>query len=313
VTDLDAGDTGGAAPEATSTRTVVIAVLANLLVTLAKGFAAVLTGSAALAAETAHSVADTCNEIFLYVGVRRGGQPADEMHPFGYGQARYFWSLLAAVGVFVIGGLLAIYEGVRALTHGEALTDLPVGIAVVLVSAVLEGFSWRTARQELRAEAAVRHLSLADHVSTSSNATPTTVFYEDTAALIGLALALGALILHAMTGSAVPDGIASLLIGGLLIVASIMLAKRNAALLIDESAPADVRAQLRERAVRESWVRDVTELIAVRIGPGQLLVIVHVIPEAGVDVVAGVAHLSSVLMSIRAVVRVEVTPVGMGS
>jgi cation diffusion facilitator family transporter len=296
-------------PGVASVRTVIVAVAANLLVAVAKGVAALLTGSAALTAETAHSIADTCNEIFLYVGVRRGRRAPDEQHPFGYGQARYFWSLLAAVGIFVIGGLVAIYDGIHSLTHPEPLTDVPIGIAVILVSAVLEGMSWRTARSELRAEAASRHRDLADHIATSSNPTPTTVFFEDTAALIGLALALTALLLHMVTGSAIPDGIASLLIGVLLIVASYVLARRNAALLIDESAPADVRDRLRAVVAAEPWVADVPDLTAVRIGPGQLLLLVDVVPVDGADIVAGIDNLRTALLAMPVVSRVEITPV----
>lgn len=311
MTELGAGDDQRPDPGEASARTVVIAVLANLLVALAKAAAAVLTGSAALAAETAHSVADTCNEVLLYIGVRHGRRPPDELHPFGYGQARYFWSLLAAVGVFVIGGLLAIYEGVHTLQHPEPLTDVPVGIAVILVSAVLEGISWRTARRELRAEAAARQLGLAESVATSSNPTPTTVFVEDTAALVGLALALVALGLHAVTGSAVPDGVASLLIGALLITVSVLLARRSAALLIDESAPADARDRLRDLVASQPWVQRVAQVVAVRIGPSQLLVIVHVVPQPGTDadaLVENIAELRRRLLALPVVSQAEVTP-----
>jgi cation diffusion facilitator family transporter len=99
--------------EDASLRTVVVAVAANLLVAVAKAVAALLTGSAAMLAETTHSVADTLNEALLWVGVRRGARPADERHPFGYGQARYTWSLLAAVGIFVVGGVFAIADGIQ--------------------------------------------------------------------------------------------------------------------------------------------------------------------------------------------------------
>jgi cation diffusion facilitator family transporter len=130
--------------EDASLRTVVVAVAANLLVAVAKAVAALLTGSAAMLAETAHSIADTLNELLLYVGVRRGARPADERHPFGYGQGRYTWSLLAAVGIFVVGGLFAIADGVQILRRPEPVTNVPVGVAVLLVSAGLEGLSWRT-------------------------------------------------------------------------------------------------------------------------------------------------------------------------
>jgi cation diffusion facilitator family transporter len=148
--------------EDASLRTVVIAVAANLLVAVAKAVAALLTGSAAMFAETTHSIADTLNEVLLYVGVRRGARPADERHPFGYGQARYTWSLLAAVGIFVVGGLFAIADGIQAIRHPEPVTNVAVGVAVLLVSAGLEGLSWRTARRQLRAEAAARHLDLGE-------------------------------------------------------------------------------------------------------------------------------------------------------
>jgi cation diffusion facilitator family transporter len=296
-----------------SVRTVVVAVAANLLVAVAKGVAAALTGSAAMLAETTHSIADTCNEVLLYVGVRRGMRPADDRHPLGYGQARYYWSLLAAVGIFVIGGLLAIVDGVQSLRHPEPLTNVGVGVAVLLVSAGLEGWSWRTAHRQLRAEATARHLDLGEHIATSSDPTPTTVFLEDSAALVGLALALAALLLHLITGSAVWDGAASLLIGLLLIGVAFVLMRRNGALLIDEAAPADVREGLRQVVAQEPWVAEVAELTAVYIGPRHLLVLAHVVPVEGADLTASVGRLRRRLLSLPAVAVVEVTPVERGS
>jgi len=296
-------------PAETSIRTVLVAVATNLLVTVAKAVAAVLTGSAAMAAETAHSIADTCNEVLLYIGVRRGGKAPDQQHPLGYGQARYFWALLAAVGVFIIGGVAAIYDGVQSLRHPEKLSSVPLGVAVLVVSAAMEGYSWRTARRELREEADARHLDLAEHIATSSNPTPTTVFVEDTAALIGLALAFVALILHLVTGSAVPDGIASLLIGVLLIVASFLLMRRNAALLIDESAPTDVVDRLRATVAAHPWVVEVDDLVAVRIGPNELLVLVRIVPEASCDLLFEIATMRRALTDLPVVSRVEITPV----
>jgi cation diffusion facilitator family transporter len=288
--------------EDASVRTVVVAVAANLLTAVAKGVAAVLTGSAAMLAETTHSVADTANEVLLYVGVRHGARPADDRHPLGYGQARYFWSLLAAVGIFVIGGLLAIADGIQSLRHPEPLTNVGVGVAVLLISAGLEGLSWRTAHRQLRAEANARHLDLGEYMAVSSDPTPTTVFLEDSAALVGLALAL-------VTGSAVWDGAASLLIGLLLIVVAFVLMRRSGALLIDEAAPAEIRERLREGVAAEPWVAEVAELTAVYVGPRQLLVLAHVVPVQGADLVGGVGGLRRRLLSLPAVAAVEITPV----
>ena len=295
--------------EDASVRTVVVAVAANLLVAVAKGVAAVVTGSAAMLAETTHSVADTLNEVLLYVGVRRGARPADERHPFGYGQARYAWSLLAAVGIFVVGGLFAIADGVQTLRHPEPVTNVPVGVAVLLVSAGLEGLSWRTAHRQLRAGAAARRLDLGRYLAVSSDPTPTAVFLEDSAALVGIALALAALVLHIMTGSAVWDGAASLLIGLLLIVVAYVLMRRNGALLIDEAAPAEVREWLRQAVAQEPWVAEVAELTAVYLGPRQLLVLTHVVPVDGADLIASVGRLRRRLLAVPAIAGVEITPV----
>jgi cation diffusion facilitator family transporter len=254
-------------------------------------------------------VADTCNEALLYVGVRHGARPADDRHPFGYGQARYFWSLLAAVGIFVVGGLFAINDGVQTLRHPEPVTSVPVGVAVLLVSAALEGLSWRTARRQLRADATARHLDVGEYVATSSDPTAMAVFLEDSAALIGLALALAALLLHVVTGSAVWDGAASLLIGLLLIVVAYLLMRRNGALLIDEAAPADVRERLRQAVAREPWVAEVAELTAVYIGPKQLLVLAHIVPVDGTDLTASVGRLRRRLLAVPAIAAVEITPV----
>jgi len=294
--------------EDASLRTVVIAAAANLLIAVAKGVAALVTGSAAMLAETTHSIADTGNEVLLYVGVRSGARPADERHPLGHGQVRYTWSLLAAVGIFVVGGLFAIADGVQTLRRPEPVTNVPVGVAVLLVSAALEGLSWRTARRQLR-EAAARQLDLGEYLVTSSDPTPAAVFLEDSAALVGIALALAALVLHITTGSAVWDGAASVLIGLLLIVVAYLLMRRNLALLIDEAAPADICERLRQAVAAEPWVAEVAELTAVYIGPRQLLVLAHVVPVVGTELTASIGRLRRRLLAVPAIAVVEITPV----
>ena len=296
-------------PDDASLRTVVVAVAANLLVAVAKGVAALLTGSAAMLAETTHSIADTFNEVLLYVGVRSGARPADERHPFAYGKAGYIWSLLAAVGIFVVGGLFAIAVGVQTLRRPEPVTNVAVGVAVLLISAGLEATSWRRARRQLRSEAAARHLDLGEYLVTSSDPTPTAVFLEDSAALVGIALALAALVLHITTGSALWDGAASLLIGLLLMVVAYLLMRRNLALLIDEAAPADIRERLRQAVAREPWVAEVAELTAVYIGPRHLLVLAHIVPVEGADLPANIGRLRRRLLAVPAISAAEITPI----
>jgi cation diffusion facilitator family transporter len=296
-------------PENASLRTVVVAVVANLLIAVAKGVAALLTGSAAMLAETTHSIADTFNEVLLYVGVRSGARPPDERHPFAYGKAGYIWSLLAAVGIFVVGGLFAITVGVQTLRRPEPVTNVAAGVAVLLVSAGLEATSWRRARRQLRSEAAARHLDLGEYLVTSSDPTPTAVFLEDSAALVGIALALAALVLHITTGSALWDGAASLLIGLLLIAVAVVLMRRNLALLIDEAAPADIRERLRQAVAAEAWVAEVAEVTAVYIGPRQLLVLAHVVPVDSADLPANIGRLRRRLLAVPAIAAVEITPI----
>jgi cation diffusion facilitator family transporter len=262
-----------------SFRTVLVAVGINLAISVAKGIAAALTGSAALWAETLHSVADTGNEVLLFVGVRRSDRPADARHPFGYGQERWFWAFLAALGIFVVGGVLSIIEGIRSLLDPAPLESLAVGVAVLVVSIVLEAISWRTARNQLRAEARARHRSMAEQLRLASDPTAITVFLEDTAAIVGLLLALAALGLHAWTGSAVWDAGASMLIGLLLIGVAYLVARRSKGLLIDQSAPEDVVDRLRERIGGEDWVDEIVSLTAVYVGPGSLLVTARVRPN----------------------------------
>ena len=296
-------------PDDASLRTVVVAVAANLLVAVAKAIAALLTGSAAMLAETTHSIADTFNEVLLYVGVRSGARPADERHPFAYGKAGYIWSLLAAVGIFVVGGLFAIAVGVQTLRRPEPVTNVAVGVAVLLISAGLEATSWRRARRQLRSEAAARHLDLGEYLVTSSDPTPTAVFLEDSAALVGIALALAALVLHLTTGSALWDGAASLLIGLLLIAVAVVLMRRNLALLTDEAAPADIRERLRMAVAREPWVAEVAELTAVYIGPRHLLVLAHVVPVDGADLPGNIGRLRRRLLAVPAIAAAEITPI----
>jgi len=262
---------GGSAGE--SRRTVLTAVAANFLLAVAKGVAALFTGSAALWAECAHSIADTGNEVLLFVGLTRSTKQKDPEHPFGYGRERFLWGFLASLGIFLIGGVLSIVEGVHSLLNPEPLTTPWVGIGVLVVATVFEGYSWIVARRQLRSDARRSRRSVIEHLSRSSDPSATTVYLEDSAALIGIALAFVALLLHLITGSAVWDAAASILIGLLLIAVAIVLAHRSKELLVDESAPADVVDPIRAALGRPAWVAEVHAVDAIFVGPSRLLVI----------------------------------------
>jgi cation diffusion facilitator family transporter len=182
-----------AAPESATKRTVLIAGAANLFVAVIKGGAGVLTGSSAMLAEAAHSVADTLNQAFLLTSLRTGSKPADADHPFGYGQERYFWSLLAAFGIFIAGAGFSFFEGALAFTRTESSRDVIVAYVVLAVAGAAEGTSLIRAYRQVSAQARQAHVSLPDQVRSSPDTTVKTAFFEDSAAIIGLVLAAAGL------------------------------------------------------------------------------------------------------------------------
>ena len=260
-----------------STGTVIIAGLANLGVALAKGVAGVLTGSAAMLSESAHSVADTFTEILLFVALRRGSRPPDPNHPFGHGKAAYLWALLAASGTLVLGAGFAVYQGVRAIVRGpEESGHYLVAYLVLVVAFVLEGTSLLRAVHQLRAGAARYTVPVLRFLRRTPDTTVKAVTLEDSAALVGLVLAALGLGLTQLTGSSVPDGIASILIGVLLAMVAITLLRTNASLIVGEAPPIRLRAGIRAEIESLPDVKRVLEVMTMYLGPNSLLVAARV-------------------------------------
>jgi cation diffusion facilitator family transporter len=302
-----------AAEEQDSTRTILVAVAANLGIAVAKIVAALLSGSTSIWAEAAHSVADTGNEVLLWIALRRSTKEPDERHPVGYGQERFFWAFLAALGIFLIGGALSIGEGIRSLLLPEPLESVWIGIGVLVLAFGFEGYSWLTARRQLRQESQERQRSMTDHLKLASDPSAPTVFLEDSAALVGVALALTALILHAVTGSAVWDAAGSICIGLLLIVVAYLLARRTKGLLLEEAAPHDVVEPIEAMVNQAGWVGRVDDLHAFYLGPASLLVNVWITPLAeyrerpAADLLTQVDELRSELLEHPAISQVTIT------
>jgi cation diffusion facilitator family transporter len=256
-----------------STRTVITALVANLAIAVAKITAGLLGGSSAMLAEGAHSVADTTNQIFLLTSLRLSRKPPDDTHPFGYGKERFFWSLLAAVGIFVSGAAFSVYEGVHGLLSGESeVAGYLLSYAVLGVSFVAEGISWIKAVRQLRGEAMDAQRNIMEHVRLSSDPTVKTVFSEDTAALVGLVLAAAGLALHQLTGQAFWDATAAIAIGVLLAVVAYLLGRDTKEMLIGESAPAPARDGIRAALADHPEVERVVEVRTMLLGPEALLV-----------------------------------------
>jgi cation diffusion facilitator family transporter len=223
-----------------STLSVVLAFLANALVGALKLVAGLLTGSSAMLAEAAHSVADCTTEVLLFTALRRSVRRPDRAHPFGYGKERFFWSMIAAVSVFVTGATYSIYEGIRTIIENPPDPAEEqyawVAFAVLGLSALIEGTSWQQAVRQVWREKRELRLSLRRYLALSDDPTVKSVLFEDSAALIGLAFAAIGVALHRLTGSSVWDGIASIMIGLLLAGVAYSLGSSNKALLIGRSA-----------------------------------------------------------------------------
>ena len=180
--------------------TVIIAFLANILVAIAKTIAAVITSSASMVAEAAHSWADAGNEVFLLIADRRGARVKDERHPLGYGRAAFVWSLIAAFGIFTAGSIVSIMHGAQELAETGPVESPGVAYTVLGIAFVLEGASFTQAMVKSRRLARERGSSTWDYVLETSDTTLRAVFFEDMAALIGLVIAAGAIAMHQITG-----------------------------------------------------------------------------------------------------------------
>jgi cation diffusion facilitator family transporter len=260
-------DTGGE-----STATVVVAGLANFGIAIAKFVGGMISHSSAMLSESAHSVADTITEILLFVALKRGNQPADDKHPFGYGRETYFWAFLASLATFALGAGFSIWQGVTTIIEGEEQGSPLISYIVLAVSFVLEGTSLLKAVRQVRGAARKWQVSPRRYLAATTDTTVKAVTFEDSAALIGLVFAAIGLFLEHMTGNPMWDGIAAITIGVLLLLVAYSLARANASLLIGQSASPRIEEELRREIRTLPHVEDVPFLITSVIGPGQLVV-----------------------------------------
>jgi cation diffusion facilitator family transporter len=288
-TDLLGGSVGDGPQGSESLVTVVVAFGANLLIAVAKSIAAVITGSASLLAEAAHSWADAGNEVFLLIANRRSLRAADPEHPLGHGREAYVWALFAALGLFVAGAAVSVTHGIQELINPEPASDYVIGYVVLAVSFVLESVSFSQSIRQAKPEAASLDRDLIEHVMITSDPTLRAVFAEDAAALVGLVLAAGGLGLHQLTGSPVPDAIGSILVGALLGVVAVVLINRNRRFLVGQEADPRVLASVIQALLAQPEVARVTYLRLEIVGP-RLLSVVGDVDLTGDDVESHLAY-----------------------
>ena len=314
-------------------RTVLVALGAGFGVALAKAGAAVFTGSSALAAEASHSLADTANDLFLLVAQRRSTRPPNAQRPLGYGREAYFWALIAACAAFVAGAAFSLRDGINELIHPSATSSFAVAYVVLAISTVFDLVSFRQSAGALIGLGRHYSRSLLEESRVTSDPTARAVFVEDAVSVSGDVIALAALALNQITGSSVPQGVAAVLIGLVLIRISLRLVKRSHDFLVGVwvliPAPADgdaddltqpIRAADAERVqaflAAYPGVTDIRELLVSFIGPGRVWIVARVEID---DELRG-AQVKSLVRGIESgmkresetIYRVDIVPIGRG-
>ena len=259
-----------------SMATVLVALAANSLIAAAKSVAALLTGSASMVAEAAHSWADTGNGVFLLVAQRRGARPRDSEHPRGYGRETYVWSLFAAFGLFTAGAIVSVLHGVQQLGAHEPEEDYLINYVVLSVAFVLEGISFRQALKQTASDASARGLRPLSFINRTSNPTLRAIVLEDFAALVGLLLAAAGVGLHQLTGNGMWDAAGSIAVGILLGAVAVFLIKRNQQFLVGESLAPEHVAKVLMTLLAHPEVERVTYLHLEFVGPTRFFVVAAV-------------------------------------
>lgn len=256
--------------------TVLVALAANALIAVAKSAVAAVTGSASMVAEAAHSWSDTGNEVLLLIAERKSTRPADRSHPLGYGREAYVWSMIAAFGLFTAGSIVSIWHGITELGRHAPEPSYTWSYVVLGVAFLLEGASFLQALRQTRGEAKRRGMRPLRFVTETSSPTLRAVFVEDSAALVGILIAVFGIGLHQATGNALWDAVGSILIGILLGVVAIFLIARNRDYLTGQAVADDVQRQAMDALLAEPAIKAISFLHLEYVGPSRIFLIAAV-------------------------------------
>jgi cation diffusion facilitator family transporter len=251
-------------------KAILAALSANVGIAMTKFVAFLLSGSSSMLAESVHSLADSGNQVLLLIGGRRAKRAATAEHPFGFGRERYVYAFMVAIILFTVGGVYSIYEGIHKLEHPEPIERAWIPIVILLISIALESFSLRTA---LRESAEHRHgISILQFIRRAKAPELPVLLLEDMAALIGLVLALGGVLVAVITGDGIWDGVGTVGIGLLLVLVAIVLGVEVKSLLVGEGASGDDLAAITAAALDGDDIDRIIHMKTLYLGPEELMV-----------------------------------------
>ena len=259
-------------PAPTSRQVVYAALAGNLLVAATKTVAAFWTGSSAMMSEALHSFVDSVNEVLLLYGQYRASRRPDAQHPLGHGRELYFWSFIVALLIFAIGSGVSIYQGIAQLRAPEPLHSPWVNYLVLAFALVFEGGSWALSVKQFRRTAARGRLSFYETFRRSKDPPSFMVLFEDSAALLGIAIAAAGTFAASHFHRPEFDGVASLLIGLVLGGIAMLLARESKSLLIGESASGELAQSIMDIAAKNPAVHRVNGMLTAQLAPDQILV-----------------------------------------
>jgi cation diffusion facilitator family transporter len=245
------------------------AMAANLVITVTKFAAAIVSGSSAMLSEAIHSLVDTGNQLLLLLGLKKSRKPADDDHPFGHGKELYFWSLIVAIALFGVGGGMSAYEGISHLLRPHPLADPKWNYLVLGVAFVFDGGSWVIALRELLPT--IRKDGLRKTLLGTKDPSVLTILCEDSADLVGILVAFCGVYLGHRLNSPRADGIAAVVIGLVLAAVSVFLVYQSKRLLLGESADPEVVESIRAAARAVPGVTQVGRPLTMHFGPDEIL------------------------------------------
>jgi len=251
---------------------IITAFSANMFIALVKFLVAWITTSSAMLAEAIHSVADTLNQVLLFIGVKKAAKKADELHPFGFSGETYFWSFIVAIFLFTTGAVFSIYEGAEKLRHPEPVVHIEYAFLVLGTAFIAEALSLRTALKKINAERG--KTGMVAYLRNSKKAELIVIFLEETAALIGLTIAMVGLLIEHLTGALFFDGLASILIGLLLASTALFVGIETKSLIIGEGADPEMLRRIRLLLLREESITHVIHIRSLHLGAEDILLAV---------------------------------------